>query len=182
MTELATEGGLKSLYAQQRGDLLRFLVARAGNREEAEDVLQEMWIKLAVFQSGPIANGRAYLFRMAHNLVLDRLRERRRRERREQVWTDGEIGIAPDGMELADPARTPEEALADGDEARRIAEAIDTLPEGARRAFRLHKIEGLSHSEVALMLGISKSGVEKHMAVAMKYLRRALAAEAGDQP
>nr|WP_299597989.1 sigma factor-like helix-turn-helix DNA-binding protein [Sphingomonas bacterium] len=48
------------------------------------------------------------------------------------------------------------------------------MPEGARRVFELHKIQGLSHSDVARQLGISKSGVEKHMAVAMKYLRRAM--------
>jgi RNA polymerase sigma-70 factor (ECF subfamily) len=56
----------------------------------------------------------------------------------------------------------------------RIKTALETLPEGARRAFELHKLRGLTHGEVAAQLGISKSGVEKHMAVAMKYLRRAL--------
>jgi RNA polymerase sigma-70 factor (ECF subfamily) len=57
----------------------------------------------------------------------------------------------------------------------RIASAIAALPEGAAQAFRLHKIDGLSHAEVAARLGISRSGVEKHIAVAMKHLRRLLA-------
>jgi RNA polymerase sigma-70 factor (ECF subfamily) len=60
------------------------------------------------------------------------------------------------------------------EEAARLASAMTTLPEGARRAFELHKLEGLNHADVAVRLGISKSGVEKHMAVAMKYLRRAM--------
>jgi DNA-directed RNA polymerase specialized sigma24 family protein len=47
---------------------------------------------------------------------------------------------------------------------------------------RLHKFDGLSHGEVAARLGISKSAVEKHMAVAMAHLRRLLAAEVSDSP
>jgi len=174
MTELGGEGGLKHLYALHRPELLRFLVARVGDRDEAEDVVQELWLKLSSAHVGPVANGRGYLFRMAQNLVLDRLRERKRRERRERKWTAEETGLGPEGMEVADGARNAEELLLERDEIARIASAIANLPEGARRAFRLHKIDGLSHGEVAERLGISKSGVEKHMAVAMKYLRRAL--------
>ncbi|MCH3756172.1 sigma-70 family RNA polymerase sigma factor, partial [Campylobacter coli] len=66
-------------------------------------------------------------------------------------------------------------ALIDREELARLSQAIETVPDGARRVFDLHKLKGLSHAEVAAQLGISHSGVEKHMAVAMKYLRRALA-------
>jgi RNA polymerase sigma-70 factor (ECF subfamily) len=174
MADLVADGGLKQLYTLHRPELLRFLTARTGDREDAEDVIQELWIKLETVPGGPVANGRAYLYRMAQNLVLDRVRERRRRERREQNWTTQETGVAPNGGEVADAAPNAEDLLAERDEIARIASAIANLPEGARRTFRLHKIEGLSHGEVAERLGISRSGVEKHMAVAMKYLRRAL--------
>jgi RNA polymerase sigma-70 factor (ECF subfamily) len=73
-----------------------------------------------------------------------------------------------------DPRADALEQMAAREEAARLASAIANLPDGARRAFQLHKIDGLSQGEVAARLGISKSGVEKHMAVAMKYLRRAL--------
>ena len=63
----------------------------------------------------------------------------------------------------------------EAEEQRQLETAIAELPEGARRAFCLHKIDGLSHAEVAARLGISRSGVEKHIAVAMKNLRRLLA-------
>jgi len=174
MTGLGSKSGLKHLYELHRPELLRFLVARVGDREEAEDVVQELWLKLDSAHVGPIANGRGYLFRMAQNLVLDRLRERRRRERREHDWTVEKTGLGAEGLHVVDSAPNAEEMLVERDEIARIASAIANLPEGAQRAFRLHKIDGLSHGEIAERLGISKSGVEKHMAVAMKYLRRAL--------
>ncbi len=174
MTETAAAGGLKALYSQYRQELLRFLAARTGDREEAEDVLQELWFKLDTMPGGPIGNGRAYLYRMAQNLVFDRLRERQRRSRRERAWSEQEVGFAPATGEMADSGQNAEELLIEREQVARIASAVANLPEGARNAFRLHKIDGLSHGEVAMRLGISKSGVEKHMAVAMKYLRRAL--------
>ncbi|WP_232475935.1 RNA polymerase sigma factor [Flavisphingomonas formosensis] len=173
MEEDSTQG-LEALYRAHRADLLRFLAARTGDASEAEDILQELWIKLRQLPAGPVANGRAYLYRMAQNLVVDRLRERQRRMRRERVWSDDRTGHPAEGMEPADGSQNAEDLLLEREEAALLASAVTTLPDGARRAFELHKLEGLSHAEVAARLGISKSGVEKHMAVAMKYLRRAL--------
>ena len=174
MIEHQPNVGLASLYGVYRADLLRFLTARTGDAGEAEELLQELWIKAQQSPGGPVTHGRAYLYRMAQNMIVDRLRERQRRSRRERVWADDATGYAPLGIEPADARPNAEEAMIDGEELARLAVAISTLPEGARRAFELHKVEGLSHTEVAVRLGISKSGVEKHMAVAMKYLRRAM--------
>jgi RNA polymerase sigma-70 factor (ECF subfamily) len=168
-------GGLSRLYAEHRAEILRYLRARTGDAAEAEDVVQELWLKLQSTESGPIANGRAYLFRMAHNLVLDRLREQKRRRMRDTGWTlERSAGVTGDG-DLVDPRQSTESELLEKEELARLAKAIGQLPEGAQRAFCLHKIDGLSHGEVAARLGISRSGVEKHMAVAMKHLREALA-------
>ncbi len=165
--------GLAGLYAEHRTALLRFLTARTGSAIEAEDVLQEVWLKIDHVPSGPIANGRAYLYRVAQNLVLDRLREGRRRAARERDWADVALDQRAEGPE---PTAAPEaeSALIAHEEAVRLAAAIDALPPGAGRAFRLHKLDGLSHAETAAHLGISRKGVEKHMAVAMAHLRRAL--------
>ncbi|QJU56513.1 sigma-70 family RNA polymerase sigma factor [Sphingomonas sp. AP4-R1] len=172
--EQDTSQELAALYGVYRADLLRFLIARTGDRGEAEDLLQELWIKVRQSAGAPVANGRAYLYRIAQNMVVDRLRESQRRSRRERLWSDEATGHQPSGVETADVRRNAEEAILDREEIAQLASAIATLPEGARRAFELHKIEGLSHADVAARLGISKSGVEKHMAVAMKYLRRAM--------
>lgn len=167
-------GGLEAVYQQYRAELLRFLTARTGQAAEAEDVMQEMWLRLQGGASGPVAHPRAYLYRMGQNLVLDRRREAERRERRDKLWVEMAAGAEATG-DMADARPDALEAMLEREEAAQLASAIANLPEGAGRAFRLHKIDGLSHGEVASRMGISRSGVEKHMAVAMKYLRRALA-------
>jgi RNA polymerase sigma factor (sigma-70 family) len=168
------ENGLKALYGLHRAELLRFLTARTGDAAEAEDLLQELWLRAGRYDAGPVGNGRAYLYRMAQNLIVDRLREKQRRMARERRWTDQETDFAPPGVEAADRGQTAEEEMLAREEVATLVSAVTNLPTGARRAFELHKLQGLSHAEVAARLGISKSGVEKHMAVAMKYLRRAL--------
>lgn len=172
MTEI--ERSLTTLYGVHRDELLRFMSARLGNREDAEDLLQELWLRVDQVPAGPITSGRAYLYRMAQNLIIDRARERQRRSRREQVWSQEWAGGGSATAEPVDSAPTADEILIEREETALLASAIGTLPEGARRVFELHKLHGLSHGEVAAQLGISKSGVEKHMAVALKYLRRAV--------
>lgn len=175
MTEPIEHMPLGALYGVHRAELLRFLIARTGDMAEAEDLIQDLWLKASRGSSGPMANGRAYLFRMAQNLVVDRVRERQRRMRRERLWIEGDGPLAGSIEEWVDPSRDAESALIDREELTRLLQAIEMVPDGARRVFDLHKLKGLSHAEVAARLGISQSGVEKHMAVAMKYLRRTLA-------
>ncbi len=106
--------GLETLYHAYRADLLRFLVARTGDMGEADDILQEVWIKLRAPAGRPIANGRAYLYRIAHNLVIDRLRERHRRMRRERLWADQRTDYAPPAWRRTDrcePARPKRKCL-----------------------------------------------------------------------
>lgn len=169
------DDSLSALYLHHRAELSRFLNALTGDAGETDDILQEVWLRADERPAGSVDNWRAYLFRMAHNLHIDRLRQRRRREVRERRWTEEAVGPFAASEEVADPTPGADEEMARREEAAALASAIANLPVGARQAFELHKLEGLSHGEVAARLGISKSGVEKHMAVAMKHLRRMLA-------
>lgn len=171
---LSDDSDLELIYGVHRADLRRFLIARVGDAAEADDLLQELWVRARNVAAGPIGNGRAYLYKMAQNLVLDRIREQQRRMARERRWNDQETDFTAPGIDPVDRSQTAEDQIIAREEVQRIKTALETLPEGARRAFELHKLRGLTHGEVAAQLGISKSGVEKHMAVAMKYLRRAL--------
>lgn len=166
--------GLSQLLEALRPELLRFLNARIGDRGEAEDVLQELWIRTRAGLDGPVGNGRAYLYRAAQNLALDKIRERRRRGARDAQWANSQGSSLP-GPEPADPRPGPDAELLAHEETTALAAAISALPEAAGRAFRMHKLDGLPHAEVARRLGISLSGVEKHIALAMAHLKRALA-------
>jgi len=168
------QGGLTGLFLQHRAELLRFLSARCGNRDEAEDLLQELWFKASAQPSGPIANGRAYLFRMANNLVLDARRGQRRAMVRDRSWIEADGVIEGSVEDRPDPSLPADEAIAERQEADIIRQAIDSLPPGARRALVLYRLKGKPQAEIADIMGISRSGVEKHLAVAMKHLRNAL--------
>lgn len=164
--------GLQAAYAQLKPQLLRFLVARLRSKEDAEDVLQDVALKLLNAQVGPIAHPESYLFRMAHNLANDRLRGRVRRERREEAYADEACQGA--AHPHVDQQPSAEAVLIARERAAAIMAALEDMPPAAARAFRMHRLEGLGHGEIAKRLGISKSGVEKHMAVALRSLVRAL--------
>jgi RNA polymerase sigma-70 factor (ECF subfamily) len=168
------KGGLAGLLAQHRAELLRFLVARCGNAGDAEDLLHELWIKASIQPMGPISNGRAYLFRMANNLVLDQARLRHRAMVRDHNWLVADGHCEGPVEDRPDPSQPADEALVYKQEAALLKEAIAALPAGAQRALRLHRFEGMGQAEVAQVMGISRSGVEKHLAVAMKHLRNSL--------
>lgn len=166
--------GLSGLFDVHRPELQRFLAARCGDPSIAEDLLQDLWIKLSDLSVGPVANGKAYLFRMANNLVLDRVRYRNRAMRRDRAWLDREPSELTTSEDRPDPAPDAEQALLEDEEARVLRDAIATLPDGARRALIAYRFEGMRQGDIAEMMGISRSGVEKHLALAMKHLRNHL--------
>lgn len=175
MARQSPPDGLCAVLFAHRGEVIRFLCARTGDPGEAEDVYQDLWIRLLHVRPGPIGNPRAYVFRAANNLVLDRRRAALRNRLRDGHWLAEEAPGDRHPEERADPAIAPDDALALQQELTLLRIAMAALPAGALRALRLHRIDGLSHAEVAATMQISRSGVEKHMAVAMKHLRRALA-------
>lgn len=155
---------LLSVYFSKRDSIERFLVARLGSRDEAEDVLQELYLKLNRLElQGEVRDPVAYLFRSALNLARDRRRERQRARTREADWVEHS---APGRVE----APQVEAALAARQRLQAIRGALDELSPQCRRVFLLHKFEGLSHEEVARQAGISRSTVEKHMHTALRHL------------
>jgi len=176
MAESEVDGsGLAALVDEHRAALRAFLAARCGDPGDADDLLQELWLRVTGVQRGPIGNGRAYLFRVANNLVLDRVRARQRAMRRDRAWLDGEFRGDTAVEDRPDPAPRADEALLREEEASLVRRAVATLPPGARRALELHRFEGHGQAEVAQIMGISRSGVEKHLATAMRHLSRSLA-------
>lgn len=160
------------MLLQHREHLLRFLAARLRDPIEAEEVLQDVALKLMAGSPGPVEQPVPYLYRTALNVANDRWRSRRRREAREAAWIADVTQVT--GGIAVDPQASPETAADLRLRAERMAAALERMPQGAAQVFRLHKLDGLSHAFVAARLGISRSAVEKHMAVALKHLLREL--------
>lgn len=165
----SVKSALLEAYLAKRPELKRFLVARFRDETAAEDILQDMYLKLdrTTFKA-PIDNMGAFLYRTANNLALDHRRQRERSNARDKDWTDSQshqIG----GSTIAD---TPDSdaALDAKRKLTAVMKALDDLPPQCRRVFTAHKFEQLSYREVAEKLGISKKTVEKHMSKALKYL------------
>lgn len=161
--------GLSAIFLANRERLLRFFISRTRDPVEAEEVVQEIFLRLGR-SSGPLGDPLGYLHRIGLNLVVDRARERERRRKREQAWTDTTTTAM--GEELVDESPSPFEEAAARERAARIGRALASLPPGAARVFGMHRIEGLSHAEIAGKLGISRKGVEKHMATALRHLAK----------
>lgn len=165
-----TPSPLLAAYFERRDGLKRFFQARFGaSAAEADDLMQDLYLKLAEHEAaGGIANPGAYLYRLAHNLTLDRKRASQRALARDGDWRFSNHlgGLHEDVADLppADVAVAARQKLA------RLITALDTLPPQTGRVFRLHKLDGLSYADTAARLGISRSAVEKHMTTALRRL------------
>lgn len=145
-------GGLRAIFLKDRPMLLRLLVARLG-ADEAEDALQDLWLKLEGGASGPVAEPSAYIYRMANNLALDRRRAAQRRVARDSGWAD----MQPAAAEQPDAERN----LLSRERLIAVEAALAALPERVALAFRLYRFEELPQRRVAEQMGISVSAVEK---------------------
>ena len=161
-----TEGGLRAIFLAERAMVRRLLVARLGSVEEAEDALQDLWLKLDSVAAGPIAEPVGYICRMANNIAVDRRRRAARRADRDTGWTETQP--------RADEHPDAERALIARDRLARIDATLARLPERVAMAFRLYRFEDLPQKAIAERMGITVSGVEKllHRAYLRIHLHR----------
>lgn len=160
---------LLRLYGEKRPNLIRFFAARLRSIAEAEDLVQDLYLKVQA--AGDLEardDGSALLFRMANNLMLDRLRAQTRASARDERWRDAET-TAMGGDPIAD-VPSAEDVVSGRQRLAAMMAAVETLPPKTAQAFRLHKLQGLSHAETATAMGISRSAVEKHVSAALKAL------------
>lgn len=146
----AAQGGMAALLLAHRAQLIRFLEAR-GAGHAAEDVFQELWIRLSSVPTGPVSQPLPYLYRAANNLMLDRFRSAQATAKREQAW--GEVGA-----DNAPPST--EQTLISREDLARADAAIDALGERPAAIFRAFRLEGQAQRDIAARMGVSLSTVE----------------------
>jgi len=164
---------LLAAYLERRDDLLRFFTLRLRSAAAAEDLVQDIYLRLATVDPAvEVRNAPGYLYRLGSNLMLDRLRGERRTAARDQDWRDTHRTVAGSEDVSEDPAA--DDAVAARQRLAAIVAIVKKMPEPTQRVFRMHKFEGLSHAEVAQALGISRSAVEKHVMAVLKALAEGL--------
>jgi RNA polymerase sigma-70 factor (ECF subfamily) len=149
--------GISGLYEQYHASLVRLLYRRTGDRDRAEDLAQEVFVRAL---ETPPANPRPWLFAVALNLARDDGRRGIRQGRRLEALraeSDGAAAPAPD----AELER--EERLA------AVRAALGQLSEKDREALLL-KAEGFRYAEIASALGLAQGAVGTTLARARRRL------------
>ena len=136
------------LFATHRGALVDYASGIVGNRSQAEDLVQEAFLRFASAKDRPqVERPAAYLYRIVRNLAVDWVRHRaleRRREAEEPVW-----------WMLSEAPRTPEQEMAHRQDLAEIAVALAELSPEARLAVEMHRFGGYTLSEIAERLSVS---------------------------
>ena len=159
---------LLAAYLERRDELVRYFRVRLRSEEAAEDLVQDIYLRIAASTGQEIGNPAAYLYRLGTNLMLDRIKQQRRTGRRDADWR--EVHTSASGPEDVAQEPAADDALAARQRLNAILEAIGDLPAPVREAFRLHKLDGLSHSETAAAMGVSRSSVEKYIMTSLKRI------------
>jgi RNA polymerase sigma-70 factor (ECF subfamily) len=166
-------GAFQVLVERHSRPLFRLAYRMTGNRQDAEDVVQESFLRaykqLARFDDR--ASFGTWLYRIAVNCSLDLVRSRKRRNER----------IAPEGSEMEDPVLalpspepTPDRLALSGEVRERVTEAMTTLSASERTAFVLRHFEGMCIEEVSRVLGCQPGAAKHSVFRAVQKLRRAL--------
>ena len=157
----------KELYETYGARLLSLCRRYAADSADAEDLMQDAFVKvfrvIGRFRWTRPGSLYSWMSRVALNLAFDSAK-RRRRLARQIVDVESMEGVIEEEPDYENAAAVPPEAL---------RAMIEALPEGYRTVFRLYCIDGLSHKEIAGLLGIK----EKSSSASLTRARAQLAAE-----
>jgi RNA polymerase sigma-70 factor (ECF subfamily) len=150
--------GLENIYREYRTRVFSTAYRFLRNREDAEDVTQDVFVK--VFKKMGDFRGDAklstWIYRITVNTALDLLRKRKRRPT-----------VSIDYVAEPSTGSSNLKTLIEG--------MIPSLPEGYRKVFVLHDIQGLKHAEIAEVLGITEGGSKSQLHRARAVMRKKLA-------
>ena len=168
------------LLHRYRTPLVNFLYRMVRNREQAEDLAQEVFIRVYRARADyvPSAKFTTWLFRIATNLALNSVRDTR--HQRMELSLDTPVTVdAEDGderpLDVAEKNPNIEEHLVQEAQRDMIRHAIDKLPEKQRAAVLLHKYQDLDYGEISKILQCSESALKSLLFRAYESLRVELA-------
>jgi len=147
---------------------LEKLLRRRGNtREEAEDLIQEAFLRVKVYcdKGGEVREPEAFFVRTVLNLA----RDVRAHEHRELYANN-----PAETFDIPDCAPTPDEVLSLQERLKELTRILDAVSPRTREVLFMHRLDGLSYGQIADHFDVSVSAVEKHIAKGMAELGRKL--------
>lgn len=151
-----------SFFKNQAKSLRNFLFYKYGNKDQAEDLVQEAFIKLWQNCSNvPIEKAKSYLYTIANNSALNGIAHEKVVLKYEKEFSG-----------LGKTNENPEFILEEKQFKNKLLKAIENLNETQRVAFLMHRIDGKKYSEIAEELNIGIKAVEKRIHLALLELRK----------
>lgn len=163
--------GADDLFQQHAPELSGYFHRRLGSPELAADLCQEVYLRLRRLEhagGAPLHNPRAFLFRVARNLLIDHLRQQHARP--------ATVALHDPDLRLESDAPTPEAAASSAQTLAGVQAALTELPDHVRQALLWHRLEGLTQREIGTRLGVSERMAGKYISRALSHCRAWLAA------
>jgi len=159
------------LYARHKGPLYRYLLRQCGQPAVAEELFQDVWLKLIAARSGYTVQAKftTWLYRLAHNRLIDHYRASTRRLPASYAEDCPEWAAIPAPTEAQ-----PENQEDRRRQAERLLTLLAKLPEAQREAFLLKEEAGLSLETIAQITGTGRETVKSRLRYALARLRRGL--------
>lgn len=157
--------------ARYNDALMQLIKSRVSFNEDAEDIAQEVYMRLAQKLSNldvdqGFHNPRAFLFRIARNFIIDAARKRNADRLDKWVSLEDEVITAN--------APSVERIVADQRAILKFEQAVAKLPRKCRKVYILQRVGGFTYQEIAEKCRISVSAVEKHMARAIAQVKKSM--------
>lgn len=157
------ESAFRQLYDRHSRPVAAFIYQLTHSAVDAEDILQDTFLKLWTSreQLPFIEHIGNYIFIIARNKTVDHLRKVARQQQLvDQVWEN--ISEVADALDLQLDARESQQL---------INNALNQLSDQKQTIFRLSRVEGLSHEDIASRMGLSKSRVKNLQVETLKHIR-----------
>lgn len=157
-----------ALVEEHNEKLVKFLTARLGDENEARDVAQEAYARLLGLGDERVVNfHRAYLYRTAANIAVDRMRAAKR-------TASAATALVGDHDNVASDAPSADQILTSREKLKTLRAAIESLPPKCRYAFLEYRINNRAYAEIAADLSISESMVRKYVLRALRHCKAKL--------
>ncbi|MEM6396944.1 MAG: RNA polymerase sigma-70 factor [Bacteroidota bacterium] len=167
LDDVCNKSTFRQVFMAHAEELRNFLYYRCGQLQQAEDLVQECFVRLwKNCAKVPVEKAKGFLFTAGNNLFLNQVKH-------QKVVLQYRQTQRPDNSNRADPQKLLEyEEFRD-----RLREAVENMPENQRAVFLMNRIDGMTYKEIAQNLDIGVKAVEKRMHRALIHLRKSLKKE-----